>query len=258
MDRSTSRASGLADQASQLINEAPEEIGAAAASAARLVQRAGAILEEELSVGIAALDRLGSRFVDVERIRDPQTHELLNRFRTDAHQIIDLLIDVVGTSFDAVGRVADQGISIGLPIGRFVPGGIPGRSANGAGTSSSNTSSSGSVNGASTGKVSVLDALETVSRGGDARLSMAITNSSAAETEPFSLVASDLISEAGQRIAATHVSFTPTSVTLAPSASEQVTINVHVPDDVDPGRYAGLVQATNLEHVRAVLTITVT
>jgi hypothetical protein len=87
---------------------------------------------------------------------------------------------------------------------------------------------------------------------------MAVTNTSDAMTEPFSLVASDLISDAGQRIAATNVSFEPASVAITAHASERVTIRVHVPDDIVPGRYAGLVQATNLEHVRAVLTITVT
>ncbi len=238
----TSRTSELGDQAKQIINAAPEDVAAAAASAARLVQRAGVILEEELSVGIAALDRLENRFVDVERIRDPETHELLNRFRTDAHQIVDLLVDVVGTSFDAVGRAAEQGISLNLPIDRLLPNG----------------SSSGHVNGGSTSKVSVLDAIETVARGADAELSMAVTNSSDTVTEPFSLVASDLISDGGQRIEASNVSFEPHVVTIPALGSERVTITVHVPDDIGPGRYAGLVQATNLDHVRAVLTITVT
>ncbi|HYN33136.1 MAG TPA: hypothetical protein VES40_10970 [Ilumatobacteraceae bacterium] len=249
MTESASRTSELGDQAKQIIGAAPEEVAAVAASAARLVQRAGVILEEELSVGIAALDRLENRFVDIEQIRDPETHELLNRFRTDAHQIVDLLLDVVGTSVEAVGRVTDQGISIGLPIGRLLPDG-----ANGA----ANGAVNGAVNGASTGKVSVLDAIDTVARGGTAQLSMAVTNSSVTATEPFSLVASDLISEGGHRISADCVSFDPSSVTIAASSSERVTIEVHVPPDVDPGRYSGLVQATNLEHVRAVLTITVT
>ncbi|WP_116999489.1 hypothetical protein [Desertimonas flava] len=245
MSEPASQPSELGDQAKQILGAAEADVAAAAASAARLVQRAGAILEEELSVGIAAMDRLESRFVDVEAIRDPETHELLNRFRTDAHQIVDLLIDVVGTSFDALGRVADQGISIGLPIDKLM-------------ARAARNGSPNPVNGGSTGTVSVLDAVETVARGGDATLSMAVTNSSDSMTEPFSLVASDLISDAGQRIAATHVSFEPASVVLAAKASERVTIKVHVPDGIDPGRYAGLVQATNLEHVRAVLTITVT
>ncbi len=201
--------------------------------------------EEQCRVHVSPYIYRGPIQLRVAEIRDPETHELLNRFRTDAHQIVDLLVDVVGTSFDALGRVADQGISIGLPIDKLV-------------ARAARNGSPNPVNGGSTGTVSVLDAVETVGRGGDARLSMAVTNSSDSTTEPFSLVASDLISDAGQRIAATHVSFEPASVALAAKASERVTIKVHVPGGIDPGRYAGLVQATNLEHVRAVLTITVT
>jgi hypothetical protein len=239
----SSRAAELGDQAKQIIGAAEGDVAAVATSAARLVQRAGMILEEELSVGIAALDRIENRFVDVDKVRDPETHELLNRFRTDAHQIVDLLLDVVGSSFDAVGKIADDGISIGVPLGRM------GAAVNG---------SPPSVNGASTGKVSVLEVHDPVARGGTAEVSMSVNNSSDTPTESFSLVASDLVSESGQRISAEFVTFDPHDVSIAAGSSERVAIRVRVPDDVGPGRYAGLVQATNLNHVRAVLTITVT
>ena len=240
MTEPSSRSAELGDQAKQILGAAEGDVAAVAMSAARLVERAGVILEEELSVGIAALDRLETRFVDVERMRDPETHELLNRFRTDAHQVVDLLLDVIGTSVDGLGRIADGSVSIGVPFVR--PVGSP----------------NGAVNGGSTGSVAVLDAFESVTRGGMAELSMAVTNSSAEPTAPFALVASDLVSESGQRIDSSAVSFDPVSLTLGGSASEKVRIEVRVPDDVQPGKYAGLVQATQLDHVRAVLTITVT
>jgi hypothetical protein len=237
-----SRTADLGDQARQILNAADGDITAAAASAARLVQRAGSILEEELSVGITALDRLENRFVDVDRMRDPETHELLNRFRTDAHQIVDLVLDIVGTSFDTVGRIADGGVSIGVPLGRTADDKAARRPASGG----------------STGSVSVLDASETVAAGETARLSMSVNNSADSATEPFSLVASDLVSNEGARIPSDSVTFEPLSVTIPANASERVEIVVAVPADVAPGTYAGLVQATNLGPVRAVLTLAVT
>ena len=241
MTESDSRTADLGDQARQILGAAEGDISAAASSAARLVERAGTILEEELSVGITALDGLENRFVDVDRMRDPETHELLNRFRTDAHQIIDLVLDIVGTSFEAVERVADGGISLGVPFG-----------------SSDGSPKEGPVNGGTSGSVSVLDASETVEAGDTARLSMSVNNSADDPTEPFTLMASDLVSNEGGRIPADSVAFEPPSVTIPANSSERVEIVVAVPADVTPGTYAGLVQATQLGPARAVLTLTVT
>ena len=241
MTEPASRTADLGDQARQILNAAEGDITAAASSAARLVQRAGSILEEELSVGITALDRLENRFVDVERMRTPETHDLLNRFRTDAHQIVDLVLDLVGTSFETVGKIADGDVSIGVPLGR-----------------SAGAKEQSPVNGRSSGTVAVLDASETVAAGGTVRLSMSVNNSADAATEPFTLVASDLVSNEGGRIPSSSMAFEPATVTIPANASERVEIAVTVPDDVAPGTYAGLVQATNLGPVRAVLTLTVT
>jgi hypothetical protein len=241
----------MAGQAREIVDAAGDDVAAAAASAARLVQRAGVILEEELSSGLDALDRLEQRYVDVDRVRDPETFVLLSRFRSDAHQIVDLLIDVVGASLDGVGKLTEQGITIGVPLGR-VTGPISGIvGGNGAG-------SGRSVNGGATGHAAVLESASPVAAGETARVSMAVTNQSSEETERFAVVASDLVSDGGVRIAGDRITIEPGEVTLAPGASERVSIVVAVPLDASPGRYAGLVQATQLDHVRAVLVITVT
>lgn len=251
------QAKEVAGQAKEVVEAAGDDVAAAAASAARLVQRAGVILEEELASGLDALDRLEQRYVDVDRVRDPETFVLLSRFRADAHQIVDLLIDVIGASIDGVGKLADQGISIGVPIGGQigrVAGPISGIV---AGANGNGDRPTGAVNGSARGSVAVLDAAETVAPGGTARVAMAVTNRSADATERFSVVASDLVSDGGGRIDAGHVSFEPSEVSLVPGASERLTIVVAVPPETAPGRYAGLVQATQLDHVRAVLTISV-
>lgn len=243
----TEPASGAADSGDQTrrnLIDAERDIVAVASSAADLVVRAGSILEEELSVGITALTRLENRFVDVERTRDPETHELLNRFRTDAHQIVDLVLDLVGTSFETVGKLADGDVSIGVPLGRNNKG--------------NDTNGQSPPQRASSDLAAVLDAPDPVAAGGTVRLAMAVNNAADEPTEPFSIVASDLISDDGGRIPSSAMTFIPATVTIPANASERVEIVVTVPGNVKPGTYAGLVQATNLGPVRAVLTIAVT
>ena len=84
---------------------------------------------------------------------------------------------------------------------------------------------------------------------------MTLENESSKPTDVFYLLSSDLVNPNGDRIAAGQVSFVPEKMVIEPQKSAVITVTVHVPDSTPPGTYSGLLQATKLEQLRAVLSI---
>jgi uncharacterized membrane protein len=94
-----------------------------------------------------------------------------------------------------------------------------------------------------------------VKAGGEVQIPMTLENESSQETEAFNLLSSDLVNSDGERIAAGQIKFTPERMVLEAHKSATVTVMVQVPANTRPGLYSGLLQASKLEQLRAVLTI---
>src|SRR5262249_10833345 len=157
------------------------DIGAAASSVTLLVQRAATILEEELATGIDAVQKIETRFVDVEASRARTDDDLIFRFRRDAHEIVDILMDLIDLATGGVGGLARRAIRI---TGAEEIGAVP---------------SSPRVHNGSA-RVAVLEVGEPIARGESGNVQMSIENDDEDAIESFSLVSSGLVSEHGAHL----------------------------------------------------------
>lgn len=204
--------------------------------AGQIVGQAASILEEELAAGIGAAREIEDRFVDVERIRATDPDQLVHRLRQDAHDIVDIavdLLDVAVTSTGAMGRRA-VAVTVRAPEGN------------------------GNAAQEDTGpNVPALIVPDPVRTGEIATTALVVENNRSTPTDPLAFACSDLVTARGTRIPASAVSFAPSLVVVEPESSLRVTVTVTVPSDADVGLYSGLLQADGLEHIRAVLSLDV-
>jgi hypothetical protein len=203
-----------------------------ARSASRIVSQAATILEEELAAGIGAAKEIEARFLNVAEMRSTNPAEVMARFRKDAHEVVDIVIDLLNAPTKGLNDLA-QRISVG---------GEPGKS--GAPVVSSDSAPTISVPG-------------DVPAGESGTVPFSLENDSDAPTAEFEFQATDLVNAEGQKILGKQVTFEPAKLTIPAHNSESVTINVKVPKDATPGLYSGLVIASKLERLRAVLVVSV-
>lgn len=198
-----------------------------------VVQQAASILEEELAAGIVAARQMADKFMGTRSAQSSNPEDLLPRFRKDAHEVVDMLIDVLTAGTRSVGKIAQR-------VVRFRVGPIAGKKSPAAAES-----------------VPVLSTPAPVTAGEAARLEMSVENDGAEPTEQFEFHSSDLVSETGHRIAASRVTFHPESVILEPGQRAKVTIAVNVPDSSPAGAYTAVLQATKMGQLRAMLVVRV-
>jgi hypothetical protein len=203
--------------------------------ATRIVTQAASILEEELAAGIVAAQQVEKRFLDVERIRAADDDAVLQRFRRDAHDLVDIVVDLVDVAVTFTSTLGRQAVSLGAPSDGNGP---PVREAHGP-------------------RVPALVVPDPVHAGEEARTTLAVENNSDEPTVEFAFACSDLVSSSGHRIPADAVAFSPKLVTVRAEDTARITVTVAVPAGTSPGYYSGLVQAGGLEQVRAVLSLQV-
>lgn len=205
-----------------------------AGATSRIVQQAASILEEEIAAGIVAAKRVEDRLIDVQKLRNGRTEEVMQRFRRDAHDVVDILIDLVNLTTNSLGGLAQRVVKIG---GLDASGEKAGRM------------------GGAAGGIPSLAVTQAVRPGEAAQVPIMLENESDSATESFQFISSDLINAAGDRIAAREISFAPAALAIGPHNSATVTVTVNVPVGTKVGVYSGLLQATKLEQLRAVLTV---
>lgn len=209
---------------------APQPAGGIAGRTSRIVHRAASILEEELAAGISAAREVEKRFIDVAKVRGADPEEVMQRFRRDAHDVVDILVDMISAATSAIGSVAQRTVSVGLARRAGAQpqafGGTP-----------------------SLGVPIKVKAGETI------EVPLALENGGDEPTEALQFHSSDLISASGERIAASQVSFSPSALVIAAHGSQLVKVTIAVPEGTSPGTYAGLLQASKLEQLRAVVTV---
>lgn len=203
------------------------------ATASRVVGQAASVLEEELAVGISAAEQAEHKFIDVDRIRSEESSVVLQRLRKDAHDVVDILIDLVNVAVNSAEGLANQAVRL--------------RAAGQDGQATSRT----------TPGIPTLVLPGTVVPGNGASTAMSIDNEANEPLQAFRFTATDLISTSGERIPASSLRLDPPSVTVEPQASERIAVNVDVPEDAAQGTYSGLLQASQLSSVRAVVIVTV-
>lgn len=209
----------------------------AMAAAPAVVVKAATILEEEIAITLGAVKRIEQRFIDVDAMRKHAPDAVMAKFRRDAHDAVDIILDVLTAAAQTVGAQAGKFVNV---------------------TAGASAPSAGQYDGAPAGlQVPALRIPGTVTAGRAGVVAMALENPSDVGTASFTLHASDLVSASGTRIESQHVVFTPASLSVGPRQAGRVEVSVAVPPGTPAGTYEGLVRATQMENLRAMLAVVV-
>jgi hypothetical protein len=200
-----------------------------AETTSHVVQQAASILEEEIAAGIVAARQIEDKFLNTQELRSGKPDEILQRFRRDAHDVIDMVVDVVGAAARNASRMAQRAISI----------------------------RGGSRGAAETSGTPVITLTQPVNPGETGEVSLVIENDGDAATEPFEFRPTDLINAAGDCIPAHAVQFDVKSISVGPHQNQRVVVRVTPPASTPSGLYSGLIQTSRADQLRAVLTVTV-
>jgi hypothetical protein len=182
-----------------------------------------------MAAGIAAARQIESKFINTEELRSGKPDEVFQRFRRDAHEVVDIVMDIVGAAARNATRMAQRAIS--------VRGGW--RSA------------------AEAASTSVLNVPQPVKQGESGEVSIVIENDGETPTEPFELRPTDLVNASGDRIPAHAMHFDPKIISVGPHQNQRAVVRVTPPLDTPPGTYSGLIQSSRPDQLRAVLTLVV-
>jgi hypothetical protein len=102
----------------------------------------------------------------------------------------------------------------------------------------------------------VLRAGNPVESGADASIAFKLHND---HTQParLGLRCTDLTAESGQRIPARQLVFRPAEVELGPDEYTDIVLRIGIPQGTPPGTYSGLLTASGLPYLKAVVTLEV-
>jgi hypothetical protein len=102
----------------------------------------------------------------------------------------------------------------------------------------------------------VLAAAGPVRRGETAQINISLVNEDERPAR-IAFISTGLIGDAGERIGPERVSFKPQEVTLQPGEAGKVNVCVDVPVQMSCGVYSGLVRASILDYLHAVVVVQV-
>lgn len=207
-----------------------------------IVLKAASIIEQEVAIGIGAAKRIEQRFLDVEALRGRNPDHVMSRFRKDAHDAVDILLDIMTAAAMTVGDRA--GRIVNVTASHLMQAG------------SAEADAPGSAEAAAM-RIPAVRTSGTVAPGETATVTMSLENASDATTTEFTLHCSELVSARDRRIPASAVAFEPKTLSVEPRVAGTVTVRVTVPLGTDPGIYEGLLRATQLDELRAMLVVTV-
>jgi len=204
-------------------------------SPAGIVAEAASILSEEITRGFDTAKKIGDNLGDATDKGRHDNTEVIQQFRSQAHSAVDVMINLVSLMANPVNGLTGQYL-----------------------TGSTDTPGTGSTGGsAGSDNIPSLAISKATRPGGQVKFQMTLENEGDSQTERSGLISTDLQSSTGERISSDNVTFRPESVTLEPRESLKVDVIIDIPGDTPPGKYSGLIQATRLEMMRAVISVIV-
>jgi len=198
----------------------------------KVVQQAASVLESEIAAGIRIVQQTENKFPQVDKFRSEPPNDVIQRFRRDAHEVVDIFIDMVGATFKSAPNLNDVNfLRVGnVTVKPMQPTPAP---------------------------RPVITSPTAVKAGGTAEIQISFENNRNTETEEFKLYSTDLISSAGERLPSGLVKFTPPTMKIASFQTMQATVTVAIPEETTPGTYSGLVLASNMSELRSEIVIKV-
>jgi hypothetical protein len=200
----------------------------------KIVSQAANILETEISAGIQAFRKTEKQVINSEKFRYERPDEVMQRFRRDAHEVVDIFIDIVGVSLKNMEKVTNTMV-ITNPV----------------------AAKSKTAEKAPAAKQPTISLPNALKAGETSEIPISLENSSDVQTEEFKLYSTDLISDSGERIPASALKFLPPALTIEPHKTEKIVVSITVPSDTRPGTYCGLVLAANMNQLRSEIVINV-
>ena len=73
-----------------------------------IVKKAATILEEEVAKGIVAAKEMQKKISNSQQIRMGTKNELVNRFRKDAHDLVDSFADLIAITSETFEQMVDN------------------------------------------------------------------------------------------------------------------------------------------------------
>jgi hypothetical protein len=196
-----------------------------------IVQQAASVMESEISSVIKVAKHVEDHSMVGERLRTEKPDELVQKFRRDAHEVLDIFVDVFAVALKTANNAANVIV---------IRGNDPAKPEQVVSCPRS-----------------VITAPQTVKPGEWAEFPISFENSSNLPTAEFNLFATDLISDSGSRIAATQIKFNPAAVAIGAHQTEKVIVTVAVPKETTLGTYTGLVLAANMNQLRSEIILKV-
>ncbi len=195
-----------------------------------VVKQAADVMESEIATVIKVAKQMEEASPIGEKLRSEKPDELVQRFRRDAHEVIDIWVDVFGVALKSMSDPANavvmkNAVFVKQPVAVAAP--------------------------------SAISAPQAVKAGGLAEFPISFENNGNVQTDEFKLYSTDLIGDSGERIAAGLIKFMPASLKLAPCQTEKVMVVIAVPKETKPGIYTGLVLAANMNQLRSEIMIKV-
>jgi hypothetical protein len=102
----------------------------------------------------------------------------------------------------------------------------------------------------------VLSPTRPVAPGGTTQINISLVNEDE-QSAQIAFFCTELIGEDGRCIPAERVSFQPRELLLSPGKTGQVTVRIIIPEETHCGVYSGLVRASKLDYLHAVLVVQV-
>jgi|GEM_PF-479033 len=201
--------------------------------AVRIVEQAASILEEEISAGVVAAKKVEQRYVNVNALRSGDSDQLMQRFREDAHDVLDIVLDMVNLSINALGGLSERALNI--------------RSTSVDKTSKSAKNDEG---------IAELMLPAVLKPGETGKVGMLVENESDQPTGKFVFTAAGLLNSQGDLLDPRQIKFDPPTSDIAANDLEKINILVTIPKGTPAGQYSGLLHAAVLD-MRAILTVQV-
>jgi uncharacterized membrane protein len=198
----------------------------------KIVQQAATVLEAEIASGIKVANQAENRLPQMEKFRSEKPDEVMQRFRRDAHEVVDIFIDVVGATLKSMPNLTE--------IAPLKASNVTVKPTHAAST-----------------QHPVIMAPQPVKAGQTAEIQISFENNRETQTEEFKLFSTDLISNSGDRLSAALVKFAPETMKIAPFQTMQIKVAVAIPEETTPGTYSGLVLASNMSDLRSEIVIKV-
>ena len=207
-------------------------------NASNIVLKAAGILEVEVARGILAAKQVEEKYSNLPKIRggeitsNRQFDDLFVRFRKDAHDIIDLLVDFTAIAAQNANKVTNQLMKIGV-------------------------AKSSPTTGSSNQEVPLIQIPGEIKAGQQMSFPITLENDNAKEARTIAFINSPLTSSNGNQLPASALTFNPNPLTINPASTGNVSVHLNIPADAKPGNYNCFVEAQNSENLKATLMVKV-